>query len=216
MARCDWACNFSAGGRGVEVPYFRRLLSGFPGPLADFGVSGNDGCISTPKIYDGPAICFDSDDKIAIQEHVKDRIKMEVWDFTDSHSHVCSAYAEKFEVGISISTIEHIGLNIYGNSVEDGADLMALKNIFGVIRHGGYLAISVPASAVDFVHSCGWLRSYSIDTLKGWASELYHCYKIDSELFEFMDGNWYSVDAISDMVKHECDIDGIAIVRYYK
>lgn len=49
-----------------------------------------------------------------------------------------------FDIVTSISTIEHIGLGVYGDEKDEGADAKAINKIHKLLKKGGTLMISVP------------------------------------------------------------------------
>ena len=51
---------------------------------------------------------------------------------------------ERFDVAISISSIEHDGLGRYGDPLNPNADLEAMKKIKDIVIPGGYFFVSVP------------------------------------------------------------------------
>ncbi len=52
---------------------------------------------------------------------------------------------EKFDVVISISTIEHLGLGCYGDLAVEDADARGVEILWGLVKKGGRLMASVPA-----------------------------------------------------------------------
>jgi 2-polyprenyl-3-methyl-5-hydroxy-6-metoxy-1,4-benzoquinol methylase len=54
-------------------------------------------------------------------------------------------FTEPFDVVISISTIEHVGLSRYGDSADKGGDRRAVDALWGAVRPGGRLLATVPA-----------------------------------------------------------------------
>lgn len=52
---------------------------------------------------------------------------------------------DKFDVVISISTIEHLGLTHYGNLLMEDADVTGVKILWDLVKNGGRLMVSVPA-----------------------------------------------------------------------
>ena len=69
-----------------------------------------------------------------------------------------------FDTAICLSTIEHIGLEVYGGQRMDKGDQMAIDNIFASLKSGGKLLLTVPASAKYF-NTPSW-RSYDFLSLQ--------------------------------------------------
>jgi len=51
---------------------------------------------------------------------------------------------EKYDCVISVSTIEHVGLGGYGDSVFEDGDKIAVQKLFTTLKKGGRLIITVP------------------------------------------------------------------------
>lgn len=71
----------------------------------------------------------------------------------------------EFDAVVSTSTIEHLGLEDYGATryPEDNGDILAMQNIWKVLRDGGHAYITVP---VGFPYTGGNWRVYSKRLLK--------------------------------------------------
>ena len=52
---------------------------------------------------------------------------------------------DRFDVIVSISVIEHLGLGNYGDQVVEDADKEGVKILWGLLKKGGRLMVSVPA-----------------------------------------------------------------------
>lgn len=52
---------------------------------------------------------------------------------------------DKFDVVISISTIEHLGFAHYGGPLMEDADVRGVKILWDLVKNGGRLMVSVPA-----------------------------------------------------------------------
>ncbi len=70
---------------------------------------------------------------------------------------------KKFDVIICLSTLEHIGLEVYGSKQISKGDKLAVKNMFNLLKPGGKLLLTTPLANVDKTHEL-W-REYSIETL---------------------------------------------------
>jgi hypothetical protein len=51
----------------------------------------------------------------------------------------------RFDLTYSVSTIEHVGLGMYGSPVLDDGDRVAVAHLWATVRPGGRLAFTVPA-----------------------------------------------------------------------
>ncbi len=51
---------------------------------------------------------------------------------------------EFFDAVIAVSTIEHIGLGVYGDPVQEEADVKAVKQIYRMLKPGGTLIVTTP------------------------------------------------------------------------
>lgn len=56
----------------------------------------------------------------------------------------CGIQAQRFDVGLSISSIEHAGLGRYGDPLDPHADLRAMHELEEIIRPDGLLILAVP------------------------------------------------------------------------
>jgi SAM-dependent methyltransferase len=65
-----------------------------------------------------------------------DKIKYYQYDAYDSLS--------KFDVCISVSSIEHSGLGRYGDNIDPMGDIKAMKDIKNILKKGGLFFLSVP------------------------------------------------------------------------
>lgn len=52
---------------------------------------------------------------------------------------------EQFDTIVSISTIEHIGLSVYGDPKCKDGDMIAIRKLWSALRKGGDLIVTVPA-----------------------------------------------------------------------
>lgn len=69
-----------------------------------------------------------------------------------------------FDTVICLSTLEHIGLEVYGGKIIKNGDQMAIDNIYSSLKVGGNLLLTVPASNKFSITSV-W-RSYDEKSLK--------------------------------------------------
>lgn len=57
------------------------------------------------------------------------------------------ALEERFDVALSISSLEHAGLGRYGDPLDPDADLMAMRDLARLLKPGGRLLVAVPVGA---------------------------------------------------------------------
>jgi SAM-dependent methyltransferase len=69
-----------------------------------------------------------------------------------------------FDVITSISTVEHVGCDFYGQIPYEGADIMAMRQMRRLLRSNGRLLISVPYGRGGVY---AWFRVYSARTFRG-------------------------------------------------
>lgn len=69
-----------------------------------------------------------------------------------------------FDTIISLSTLEHIGLEVYGGAQMKNGDQLALENIYTSLKVGGKLLLTIPASTKFYITPT-W-RSYDIQSIK--------------------------------------------------
>jgi len=85
-----------------------------------------------------------------------------------------------FDVILSISSVEHVGLGHYGDPKYPHGDLKAMKEIRRILKKGGTLIMSVPISAkatvtweriYDYKSLKALLTGFKIDDIKYWIKE---------------------------------------------
>lgn len=69
-----------------------------------------------------------------------------------------------FDIAISISVIEHIGMGWYGDSGDQKGDLLAMKNIASSTKADGFIYITVPIGPY-YRENSGRERIYALETL---------------------------------------------------
>jgi len=69
-----------------------------------------------------------------------------------------------FGVIVVVSTLEHIGLGAYGGPVEDGGDLMTMRELRRILDNNGTLLLTLPVSS-EYSVDCE--RRYDYDRLLG-------------------------------------------------
>jgi len=69
-----------------------------------------------------------------------------------------------FDTIICLSTLEHIGLEVYGGKKNSNADQLAINNIYASLKSKGRLLLTVPASVL-FQTTPTW-RSYDFLSLQ--------------------------------------------------
>ena len=202
---------YQSGGRSVEIPFIHRMFKDvIDKDIADFGCL-NENVIGTPKYNINPQnhfTYFDIGDVPSLQG------KYHIVDLTTSNFYK----NESFDYGLSVSVVEHIGLNIYGNTIQKDGDLIAIKNMFDTIKSGGTLYITVPASDV-YQQPLGWIRSYTPQMIADWKSVLPNS-EIIINLFRYINGDWYQCEPSEfvDVIQYSggMDIVGIACVKIRK
>jgi SAM-dependent methyltransferase len=90
---------------------------------------------------------------------------------------ICSTNLElnRYDVAISLSTIEHIGLGAYGDPLGESLPQAAIREIFRVLKRGGLFLVTLPFGhgAVTPLHKVydsgslrGLLKDFQIDKLE--------------------------------------------------
>jgi SAM-dependent methyltransferase len=94
---------------------------------------------------------------------------------------------QSFDICVSISTIEHVGLPAYGQTIlDDEGDVKAMKKIYRWLRRGGYAIITVPYGRLH--HPPTFERVYNRETLR--SRILSADWHVVSELYICNDGGW--------------------------
>lgn len=97
-------------------------------------------------------------------------VDLRPYPFTHSNLKVVSgdvtklALSGKFDVVICLSTLEHIGLPVYGGRTMLAGDTLAIQRMYHWLKPGGNLLLTVPVARKYHVGSA-W-REYDIGTLK--------------------------------------------------
>lgn len=118
-----------------------------------------------------------------------------------------------FDTVVCLSTLEHIGLEVYGGIKMKNGDQLAIDNIFTSLKPGGKLLLTVPAS-VKYHITPTW-RSYDVKSLKSLLKK-FKSLKIEFGIRD-LEQNWLLVDKIPD--KHLFDPrmpSGVALVEATK
>jgi hypothetical protein len=218
MKRVDWAEPYSNGGRGIEIPYMRRVMKDRVGIVGDFGVGTEKGMISTPSLgihQDSAVFCFDKNERLQMPKGYE-HYKCISWNFLIDPVSTIPVFCGLLDVAISISTIEHLGLNGYGNDIREGDDVVAILHILKLVRPSGVFYMTVPVSAVTHVLDCGWIRSYSPETLRQYGTTAGVVTEISLFRFDMAEKTWYEVEEINADVRHNGDIAAVAVVAYTK
>jgi SAM-dependent methyltransferase len=72
-----------------------------------------------------------------------------------------------FDIGISISAIEHFGFGFYGSDKDENADITAMANMWNSIKPGGVCLITVPITWKDETYvDLEYIRRYTKNDLK--------------------------------------------------
>lgn len=123
-------------------------------------------------------------DVIAIDLHPYDRA------YKLNHKHIVGNFNtmnfdNEFDVVISTSTIEHFGLNVYGENIIDNEyDLLAVKNIWKALKLNGMFYVTVPFGFKFYISMNNW-KIYNINELK---RRIIQNFKIEIKDY-FMSGN---------------------------
>lgn len=120
---------------------------------------------------------------------------------------------KSFDTVICLSTLEHIGLEVYGGSKMPNGDQLAVDNIYSSLKTGGKLLLTVPAS-VNFQVTPTW-RSYNASSLKS----LLKKFKSIKYKFGIRDDlqNWQLVDEIPSGQTFDSHMpSGVALIEAIK
>lgn len=224
MEKIDWAVSQSLvglGGRSLEVPYIRRKLADVHNMVvADFGcMEGTVGMadkVGTGKYQipsDNEVLCFDNLDAPHL---VGKYVKADLLDIPFWHT---QHYEKKLDIGICVSVLEHIGLDVYRNKDCPNGDWVALVNMYNTLKVGGKLIVTIPASDFDYLVTY-WIRSYSPKSIKNWAKFLANS-SITIDLFGIFGCCWQfceNEEEYKGVVHYRggTDINGIACVTVVK
>lgn len=123
---------------------------------------------------------------------------------------------ECFDIGLCISTLEHVGLSAYGNErLNDSADNLSIHAMWETIKPGGKLIISVPVGnsfeAVD-----GWVKIYTPKIIQSWKDIIHSCC-MQVSYFSKCVGGWdVSCEKSLNARIPNGDINNVAIVEMVK
>ncbi|MDP1743512.1 MAG: class I SAM-dependent methyltransferase [Candidatus Amesbacteria bacterium] len=117
-----------------------------------------------------------------------------------------------FDTVICLSTLEHIGLEVYGGQRMDIGDQLAIDNIFASLKSGGKLLLTVPAS-VSFQITSTW-RSYDSNSIK----KLLAKYKSVNIRYGIrIDQKWQIVSRIPEKFEFDPHMpSGVALIEAFK
>lgn len=89
-----------------------------------------------------------------------------------------------FDLVISLSTLEHVGLGAYGDPVENNGDIKAVREIYRILRKDGKFLLTIPFGKPK---NASWYRVYNRKSLKNLLGK----FKIKSFKVYFNDkGKW--------------------------
>ena len=110
-----------------------------------------------------------------------------------------------FDIVISLSTVEHIGLGRYGDKKDTKGDIKAIKEIYRITKPGGQILITLPfGKPID----TEWYRVYNMERVQ----ELLAGFKINKEyVFRDKSGSWMPVVA-GDVENIDSSIKPMAVV----
>ncbi|MEN4006020.1 MAG: DUF268 domain-containing protein [Methanobacteriaceae archaeon] len=74
---------------------------------------------------------------------------------------------EFFDTVIAVSTIGHVGLGLYGDPIHDNADIMAVQEIYRILKPDGSFIVTTPFAAKYRLakYGKGYERYYDADTI---------------------------------------------------
>ena len=103
-----------------------------------------------------------------------------------------AAWSGRFDVVVSISTIDHIGLDAYGQPADDAALPRACAELWRVTAPGGALLLTTPAGRdLWTTHPGGGQRVFSLASLRTlfpvslWAWQRLDCWRYDPALGDY-------------------------------
>jgi len=93
-----------------------------------------------------------------------------------------------FDCVLSVSTIEHIGLDCYGGKVIEGGDKKTVEKIYRILKKGGKFIITVPFGKAKLMEG---QRVYDENLL----GQLLSSFQIEKEkYFSYKEGSWLSAE----------------------
>ena len=97
-----------------------------------------------------------------------------------------AAWAQRFDVTVSVSTIDHMGLTAYGQPADAAALPLACAELWRVTAPGGVLLLTTPAGRdLWTTHPGGGQRVFSLAALRAlfpaalWAWQRVDCWRFD-------------------------------------
>jgi 2-polyprenyl-3-methyl-5-hydroxy-6-metoxy-1,4-benzoquinol methylase len=118
--------------------------------------------------------------------------------------------AQKFDLVICLSTLEHIGLEVYGGKKNTQGDYLAIKNIYKLLKPGGKLLLTTPLADMDKTHEL-W-KEFSQRTLIDLLAMFSRVKVLIGE--KRSDQNWHIVDKLTP--KNGNTPTGVALVEAFK
>jgi SAM-dependent methyltransferase len=169
--KIDWPiADDYKGERELEVAWVRQQLSGIKNKVvADFGginygsYGGQSRWIGLEKYGLDPSnktLVFDRADFEGLRgKYIKADLMTPGFYRADS-----------VDVGVCVSVLEHIGINCEPKVLS--GDLIALRNIYNVLRVGGVLLLTVPVTH-GAMRTCREIRVYNPDALRAYVAALF-------------------------------------------
>lgn len=101
-----------------------------------------------------------------------------------------AAAPERFDVALSISSVEHAGLGRYGDPLDPDADLAAMAELARLLRPGGRLLMAVPVGADAVVWNAHRIygRARLPRLLAGW--RVLGTFGYDERMLDAAPGRW--------------------------
>lgn len=142
------------------------------------------------------------------------RYKMKHPNFTFIQGYILEPPFKKnfFDVIISVSTIEHIGLSFYGEEGNPVGDHEAVRSIYRLLKPGGMFLMTVPFGVP---RDTFWYRIYNCERLE---SLLKNFGSIDLKTYEKSDNGWIDVDPkiAQEKLSFSGEVEGVVFVKAIK
>lgn len=117
----------------------------------------------------------------------------------------------RFDVVTCVSTLEHIGIGVYGDTPNERGDYLAVEKIFRILKKGGYVLLTVPFGVKNETTS---QRIYDWESI----NELLKRFDITQlTFFAEKKGKWLPVSReVAEKVKSETKTKAIVFLKAEK